>query len=80
MLSDKGTKVKEQMITVKIDDERCKGCSLCVEFCPKGSLSISDRLNMKGYFVVSFSHEKGCTGCATCALVCPDVAIEVFKN
>lgn len=68
------------MVVVKIDDERCKGCSLCVEFCPKGSLFISDRLNMKGYFVVSFADEKGCTGCATCALVCPDVAIEVFKN
>ncbi|HOV89164.1 MAG TPA: ferredoxin family protein [Syntrophorhabdaceae bacterium] len=68
------------MAIVKIDQERCKGCSLCSEFCPKGILSISDRLNMKGYFVVAMSNEADCTGCAICALVCPDVAIEVFKN
>ncbi len=68
------------MTIVKIDQERCKGCSLCAEFCPKGILSISNNLNMKGYFVIAISNEAECTGCATCALVCPDVAIEVFKN
>ncbi len=69
-----------EIAIVNIDNERCKGCSLCVEFCPKGVLYISERLNMKGYFVVAMSDKIGCTGCATCALVCPDVAIEVFKD
>lgn len=69
-----------EMVTVDIDNERCKGCSLCVEFCPKGLLYISERLNTKGYFVVTMGDKNGCTGCATCALVCPDVAIEVSRD
>ncbi|MRR08348.1 MAG: 4Fe-4S dicluster domain-containing protein [Deltaproteobacteria bacterium] len=65
---------------ISIDPERCKGCSLCIEFCPKQSISISDRLNMKGYFVAAFIDGKECTGCATCAVMCPEVAIEVMKT
>jgi 2-oxoglutarate ferredoxin oxidoreductase subunit delta len=66
--------------TISIDPERCKGCCLCIEFCPKQAISISDRLNMKGYFVAAFIDGKECTGCGTCAVMCPDVAIEVMKT
>jgi 2-oxoglutarate ferredoxin oxidoreductase subunit delta len=65
---------------VHIDHELCKGCSLCIEFCPKGSLSISKEFNLKGYFFAEFDDQKGCTGCAICALVCPEVAIEVYRE
>lgn len=65
---------------VKITQERCKGCSLCIEFCPKNAISLSDKLNMKGYLVAMFNEENDCTGCATCAVVCPDVAIEVYTQ
>jgi len=64
--------------TIHIDQELCKGCALCIEFCPKGVLSESKSLNLKGYFFAEFDDEKGCTGCAVCALVCPEVAIEVY--
>jgi len=66
--------------TISIDPERCKGCGLCIEFCPKKLIVISDRLNMKGYFVAAFEDGKECTGCATCAVMCPEVAIEVMKT
>jgi 2-oxoglutarate ferredoxin oxidoreductase subunit delta len=65
---------------IHIDRERCKGCALCIEFCPKKAISISDDLNLKGYYVAAFDDVKECTGCATCAIICPDVAIEVEKN
>lgn len=65
--------------TVEIDQERCKGCSFCVEHCPRKAISLSGKLNMKGYFVVEFNDANGCTGCATCALMCPQAAIEVYK-
>lgn len=65
---------------VKIDQEICKGCSLCIEFCPRGSLYVSKKLNLKGYFFAEFDGQKGCTGCAVCALVCPEVAIEVYRG
>ncbi len=66
--------------TISIDPERCKGCALCIEFCPKKLISISDRLNAKGYFVAAFNDGNECTGCATCAVMCPEVAIEVMKT
>ncbi len=68
------------MPTVKFHEERCKGCSLCVHFCPKKILAISDRLNAKGFFPAVITDETKCTGCATCARMCPDVVIEVFRE
>ena len=66
--------------SITIDQERCKGCCLCIEYCPKDTISLSDKLNMKGYFVAVFDSGKECTGCATCAVMCPEVAIEVYQN
>jgi 2-oxoglutarate ferredoxin oxidoreductase subunit delta len=66
--------------SITIDFERCKSCELCIEFCPKKSISVSGLLNQKGYFVAVFSDDGACTGCGTCAIICPEVAIEVFKE
>ena len=66
--------------SIKIDSERCKGCAFCIEFCPKESIHLSDKLNAKGYFTAECSENDQCTGCATCAIMCPEVAIEVFRN
>ena len=64
---------------IEIDGELCKGCQICIEFCPKGVITASDRLNAAGYLPAVFSDSGGCTGCAICALVCPEVAIEVYR-
>ena len=60
--------------------EFCKGCKLCVEFCPKGSIVLSKKLNAKGYSYAEFDTKKTCTGCGTCAVICPDVVIEVYRE
>lgn len=65
--------------TIKTDDDRCKGCGLCVHFCPVKVLRLSDRINMQGYHPVELIPDGGCTGCATCALMCPDQVITVFR-
>ena len=72
---------------IEIDEERCKGCGLCVTVCPKKKIQISDRLNTKGYYPACFQEAKvrdknrrECTGCALCAVACPDVAIEVYRE
>ena len=65
---------------IEIDQELCKGCEICVFFCPKDVISISDKLNASGYLPATFSGNGECTGCAICALVCPEVAIEVYRG
>jgi 2-oxoglutarate ferredoxin oxidoreductase subunit delta len=51
-----------------------------MEFCPKGSIIISKKLNAKGYFPADFQDITACTGCATCAVMCPEAAIEVYRD
>ncbi|PLX42992.1 MAG: tungsten formylmethanofuran dehydrogenase [Deltaproteobacteria bacterium] len=67
------------MPKLEIREERCKSCGLCIEFCPKGCLEITDRFNPSGYNPVGWMNTEECTGCAICARMCPDVVIEVFK-
>ncbi|HUV51928.1 MAG TPA: ferredoxin family protein [Dehalococcoidia bacterium] len=64
---------------IEIDQEFCKGCQMCIEFCAKNSIALSHKLNANGYQVVSFDSNGECTGCAVCALVCPEAAIEVYR-
>lgn len=66
--------------TIEINRELCKGCEICMSFCPKGLISRSDKLNAAGYFPATFNKDGECTGCAICALVCADVAIEVYRG
>lgn len=70
-----------------IDSERCKGCGLCVEVCPKNSIIISNRSNKNGYFpaepvpsAVEGANNSDCTGCAVCAIICPDAVIKVYRD
>ena len=66
--------------SIQIDRERCKGCALCIDFCPKDCIRLSEELNLKGYFVAVVDDGKECTACRSCSLMCPDVAIEVSKS
>jgi 2-oxoglutarate ferredoxin oxidoreductase subunit delta len=57
--------------------ERCKGCEVCVHFCPRSVLSISPERNAKGYLIPMVAEEKTdqCVDCGFCTLVCPEFAI-----
>lgn len=65
-----------------IDKNLCKGCELCIEFCPKKVIHITKEFSPKGYFIAEYKekNEDGCSGCATCAVVCPEAAIEVYRE
>ena len=66
---------------VVIDVERCKGCELCREACPKDVLALAEDLNTKGYRpVILLDPHHDCTGCALCATVCPDGCITVYRD
>jgi 2-oxoglutarate ferredoxin oxidoreductase subunit delta len=62
-----------------IEAERCKGCQLCVEFCPPKVLAMGTMLNTRGFYPVMLIDEERCTSCAACAIVCPDTVIAVYK-
>ena len=65
---------------IEIDQELCKGCEICITFCPKHIISRSTKVNAAGYCPASFNSDSECTGCAICAVVCPEVAIEVYRG
>jgi 2-oxoglutarate ferredoxin oxidoreductase subunit delta len=67
------------MATIKIDIQRCKGCGLCIMYCPHKSIVFSEEINKRGVKPVRFKDNAKCAGCAFCALVCPDCAIEVYR-
>jgi len=60
---------------VYIDQNRCKGCGFCIEFCPPKVLAFATYYNEHGYNPPRLVKEDGCTGCDLCGLYCPDFAI-----
>lgn len=62
------TKKKEQT-EVKIRQQWCKGCSICVAFCPKKVLGLDENLK------VQMQDRENCIKCGQCELRCPDFAI-----
>jgi len=65
---------------ITFNEDRCKGCSLCVVACPKKILRLSpDKMNRKGFHPAEITDQSACIACAFCALMCPDVVITVEK-
>lgn len=61
--------------------ERCKGCGLCAEFCPKNLIAIDmTSLNRSGVYPATIKGQEACIGCCSCALMCPDNVIEIEKQ
>ena len=67
------------MPVITIDKELCKGCELCIHFCPKDVIEMDEGFNSKGHRVCHFIDNGACTGCNLCAKICPDIAIEVWR-
>ena len=54
---------------VRVFDNWCKGCGLCIEFCPQGVLVLGMDNRPKAIY------PEKCTACLWCELHCPDFAI-----
>lgn len=63
--------VKDKSLTVNKD--WCKGCGICVAFCPKNVLELKNgKINIKDF--------QACIQCGQCELRCPDFAIWLGGN
>lgn len=60
-------------IEIDVIKEFCKGCGICVEFCPKAVLALGADLKVEAVNI------EACNGDKLCELRCPDFAIFVNK-
>ena len=58
---------------VHVFDNWCKGCGICIAFCPQQVFEMDD----EGRPVIA--HPEKCTACHWCDTHCPDFAIVVTK-
>jgi 2-oxoglutarate ferredoxin oxidoreductase subunit delta len=60
--------------SVHIFPEWCKGCGICVAFCPKQVLEMGK--DQKAHV----AHPERCIRCYLCARRCPDFAVSVYGH
>lgn len=61
--------VNRESIEVKINKNWCKGCGICIAFCPKQVLGFDQDGK------VEMLDRENCIKCGQCELRCPDMAI-----
>ncbi len=64
---------KKQLEELVINREWCKGCGICVSFCPKHVLE----LNPEDKAIAA--RPEDCICCKLCEIRCPDLAIALFE-
>lgn len=69
------------MVRIFFEEEKCKGCRLCVSVCPRKIIVMRDDvINKKGYHPAGIIEPEKCTGCSFCAIICPDCVITIGKG
>lgn len=58
-------------MAVRVINEKCKGCSICVKNCPFDAITMVNKIAVIG---------QACTGCGVCAEKCPFHAIEKVEE
>jgi 2-oxoglutarate ferredoxin oxidoreductase subunit delta len=65
---------------IVINEKLCKGCGLCVAFCPLECISMPEgKLSDKGMPLAELTDPEKCNACSVCGWMCPDFAIEVYR-
>lgn len=58
---------------VELKQAWCKGCGICVSFCPKGVLKLEAGK-------VAFANPDNCIKCGLCESFCPDFAVYLVEE
>ena len=61
--------MSRENLTVTVKPEWCKGCGICVHFCPKNVLELDEDNK------IVIARPDDCIKCGLCELRCPDFAI-----
>lgn len=61
-------------MTLEVNKSWCKGCNICVQFCPQQVLAL-DEIGK-----VYIKDVNKCTACGLCELRCPDFCFTVRKG
>ena len=64
---------------VSFNRDKCKGCELCINACPRKILALENTVNAKGYSPAGIMEQEKCIGCCSCAQMCPDLCISVYE-
>lgn len=65
---------------LEINKDRCKGCQLCIFYCPAKHLELSEQLNKRGVNFVKIKKNSKCLGCGFCFFICPESCIEIYES
>jgi 2-oxoglutarate ferredoxin oxidoreductase subunit delta len=72
--------MSEPRFVVTIDADSCKGCSLCIDFCPQDVIELVRELNRLGYHAARAVRLDDCSGCQACALMCPEGGVTIYRR
>lgn len=63
----------DQQTQLSVNDKWCKGCGVCVKYCPKKVLQVE-------HGKVKIINPKECIKCRLCEQRCPDYAIFFWRK
>jgi len=72
--------LKLRDVEILVVRDRCKGCSFCIEFCPKDVLEQDPKLNIRGAHPPRVKDSSLCVGCGVCEEICPDFGIFLVEK
>jgi NAD-dependent dihydropyrimidine dehydrogenase PreA subunit len=65
-----GLRYLTNVATLRLDEERCNGCKMCVIVCPHSVFAVENRKAI-------ITDRDACMECGACALNCPEDALTV---
>lgn len=70
-------KYLKNIVTLKLETEKCTGCGMCADVCPHGVFEIDTHLQHGALKKARIADRDSCMECGACEKNCPSAAISV---